>query len=287
MKNLVICLLAFGGLLPALNSNAQSALTEDFESWSTVSGVEVPDNWVTSDQKASHINNNYHTVFKSTDSHTGNYALKLKSINSSPDYADARASAAFAVSGVSRPQYLTGYYKSSMDSTDSFFIYVNLYKSNGTAHPVLAGYIFNTHLALAATYTSFSIPVTYLTNDDPDSGYISFWVIQNGTNTTHEVFIDDLGLTAAGIAQVSPEFQGSLYPNPARAKVTYTLTGTPNGKYTVTLHDMMGRVLNQVYEGIPIGKLKLEIDLQSYPAGVYLLDITANEKRQVIKILKE
>jgi hypothetical protein len=249
--------------------------------------VEVPTGWWTSDITPAALEKDYHTVLKSNDARSGEHALMLKSLNASPDHFMAGGQMGFNINSNNNPTHFSGYYKSTLDSTDSFFIYVYLYKKNGANAPDLVGYIFNRPPATASTYTSFSIPITYLSTETADSAVVAFSTMQSGSNTTHTVLLDDLSFSSPSGLSEGPFLQElSVYPNPTRGRSVVAWKNKTAVPVSVTLLDIMGRPVKQLYAGTQTGGMRVEIDLNSYPAGMYFIEAVSNEGRQLYKLIK-
>ena len=70
-----------------------------------------------------------------------------------------------------------------------------------------------------------------------------------------------------------------LYPNPVKDKLTIQHFETIQNK-TATLSDGQGRVLQQV----KLTSLQQTVDMETYPAGIYILKM---EDGTVFKVLKQ
>ena len=78
----------------------------------------------------------------------------------------------------------------------------------------------------------------------------------------------------------------SLYPNPAKANAT--LSFNTNGKYSITITDVSGKVL-QTKAGVAIkGTNIIQLDVSKYASGLYLVTITDGKNRkQILRLNKE
>lgn len=77
-----------------------------------------------------------------------------------------------------------------------------------------------------------------------------------------------------------------VYPNPA--KDIATLVFNASGKYSITVTDISGKILN-TYSGIALkAENKIQLDISNYMQGMYLITIAdAQNKKRVIKLTKE
>lgn len=79
-----------------------------------------------------------------------------------------------------------------------------------------------------------------------------------------------------------------LIPNPVRHAAQLLLDTNLDDTFTVELRSMDGRLLRTlVQQRFEAGKHRLPIDLGTLPGGVYLLQLTGNEIRQIQKIVKQ
>lgn len=118
---------------------------------------------------------------------------------------------------------------------------------------------------------------TYAAIDD----YTVKLIVSNncGIDSTTEVYsvtgIRDLGLK--GIAM-------DVFPNPTSGVVNINATGLTDGKYSVQLHDLTGKL---VYASDRNANelLNTSIDLSTLTKGMYFLSITGADRRQVVKLM--
>lgn len=89
--------------------------------------------------------------------------------------------------------------------------------------------------------------------------------------------------TASGVVTVSKNDRISIYPNPAREKITVNITNN-NEEATITVVDITGKKL--LSQKMMAGRNSLTIDVQQLPAGVYALLIQTQhgtESKQWVK----
>ncbi len=78
--------------------------------------------------------------------------------------------------------------------------------------------------------------------------------------------------------------QLKVYPNPTQGKVCIEMQGVEEGMDSrILVFDSQGR---KVYENERQGD-RLELDLSEYPAGYYMVELSANGERTTWKIIKK
>jgi len=132
-----------------------------------------------------------------------------------------------------------------------------------------------------------STPYTYVWSDGETSQSISnleagtYTVTitdHNGCYETSSVTIEST--PAAAIATVTDAFSFSVYPNPAHAQTIIQLNKVTNGT-SLKLENVLGQVLLSR----PVTDMQTQLDLSSYPDGVYLIEVKQNDKRAVKQIV--
>jgi Secretion system C-terminal sorting domain/SprB repeat len=101
---------------------------------------------------------------------------------------------------------------------------------------------------------------------------------QNGCFETGSATVASVFGTA--ISPVNDEFSFSVYPNPARSQAFVQLS-----KLTGNTSFKLENVLGQVIASRPLTDLQTQIDLSSYPDGVYIIEIKQGEKRAVKEVV--
>ncbi len=153
-------------------------------------------------------------------------------------------------------------------------------------------------------FDSLALPVgcyTLTLHDDPDSADgLSFWNNPNQgtgylrlrqTSKTGKILVTlqpDFGLfseydfqivkSTSGVASAPGGYQiVSLYPNPARDKITLQLEGYQNEHFTFSIVDVLGRVLlTKSRASDASGKLKTSFDIGNLTKGNYLLRMSSS-----------
>ncbi|MBR1517652.1 MAG: T9SS type A sorting domain-containing protein [Bacteroidales bacterium] len=76
----------------------------------------------------------------------------------------------------------------------------------------------------------------------------------------------------------------NVYPNPTKGRVTVELLNADAGMgYTARVYDSHGR---RLYERTGMGG-RIEIDLERYPVGYYIVELQAGDNRATWKIVKQ
>lgn len=95
----------------------------------------------------------------------------------------------------------------------------------------------------------------------------------------------DLGIVRTE-EPVQPEFfQLEVQPNPARNEAWASFELERNARYTLSLHNLMGRKVADVDTDDAFGHSLQRIDLSGLPAGLYLVRLQAEDKVAVAKVM--
>ena len=227
------------------------------------------------------------SCYKSTDKNSGSYALELR-VESDSVGADMLA----AFPQGYRPLQLNGYYKYTGAPSDSFVIYVGIYKGNSV------GAIFGDTTVIeigtgvkyfsggsATSYAPFSIPIYYnAVPDVPDSALIMIVPLNGagGLNPGQKFYVD--GLAFFGVSAIDEELmknQISIFPNPAHNRLNIGFQ-TSFRQAQVEIMDISGRSLYNE----KLNMSSNSVDLSSFDPGIYLLRLTKDGKTFTKKIMK-
>jgi hypothetical protein len=283
MKKLIFIAVVF--ISAILNCNAQP--NGGFENWSTQYTYENPDNWQTLNFVT--LFGDPLSAFKATgvDKHSGNYALKLKTIflNNNPVPGSLADTMGYVFTGkintsppslnlgipyTGRPEKLEFWSKYTPVGTDIAGISVVLKKWNGSGTDTIAdGYLkIDT---IISVYTFFQIYLTYHSTDLPDSVIIAFSSSYKKSiaRVGSTLFIDDVALTGwVGINQYNL-YAGKIkvFPNPAKDNIT--INAQINEADNVQITDVTGN-LTGVYK---IQNYNANINTGAFAEGTYLYEI--------------
>ncbi|PJB14215.1 MAG: spore coat protein CotH [Flavobacteriales bacterium CG_4_9_14_3_um_filter_32_8] len=130
--------------------------------------------------------------------------------------------------------------------------------------PILGTYVWpNDYIGM--TYTS---EINYLKN------WITnriAWIDANIPGNCYNVGVDEL----------VAENPFSVYPNPTSSQLTVNFSNNKSEKY-ITLHDAQGKVMSK----INTYSMSLQLDITSFPTGIYLLEVMEDNRHQTERIIK-
>lgn len=303
MKRYIILILLFLGS----KTFAQTIPNGGFETWTNFIFFYEPQGYVTTNYASVLLGTGglpRANVSRSTTKHTGTYAAKLESyaqnsgdtsgvpglmITGTLDLANVNIAPGIPISG-GRPTELNGYYKyAEGNRPDSGIITVILSKYNPLAGGLnivgVGGGVFSN----TASYTAFTAPIQYLTEETPDTV-----IIIMGTTTAigldstaltsapvgSVLYVDDLtfsGNAPNAVGSVDKLIEASLYPNPSTDLVNVDYTQTIASDVTIQLVSIDGRIVytDRVYKNA--GKQSISLNVAELKAGMYQLVITTTD----------
>lgn len=165
-----------------------------------------------------------------------------------------------------RPAMLTGQWQYGVQPNDTAQIIVAL-NNGGSGTPIALGTLEVT--GSLANWQLFQVPLTYLSNDTPDTAYIQLASSINFSDPVVGSFIkvDDLAFAGTvGIHEVQERVIIDVFPNPG---ITHFTLSLPPGPHTITLFDATGRVVleQRTAEERPV------IGTEGLPTGMYMVRI--------------
>ncbi len=295
-SKLIIFKYSFLLLFLSTKLNAQ-ILNGDFEAWTSNMNpdnlISNPDNWISNNAYV------YTVITKSTDKHSGQYAVKGEVVNFDsssvpPMLYGGTKGEGFSVS--QRYAFLNGYYKFSSVGSDVFTASLVMYNDNS---PIAAK---DTILAPSSEYAQFSIPIEYFNSDTPNKFTIQF-KIQDPTDTIPAnvgsyFLLDDVQLTgdaATGvkdIASIPERFQVyQNYPNPFNPSTTIRYSIPKANNVMVNIYDINGSLVNAlVNQRQNAGTYEVKWDGKNSSgtavvSGVYLYRVNAGNYSKVSKMI--
>jgi hypothetical protein len=285
-----------------LSSIAQTTVpNSDFENWSIVNSIEVPDNWYIR-QVYNPEDEVFYGYSKTSDKYSGNYALKLYNtvsgipgntiygmIHTLPPNHQEEIQPAFPVS--IRHTTLNGYYKYTPSNGDSCQFIVWMYKHgyvNSLTQNILGGG-WATKKA-SPTYVPFTLDINYYDSENtiPDSACISLsafkmYNFSNGTKTwplgNSELIVDNISFDGfvTGINTIHNLIKEvTIFPNPASSVLTINML-LDKSIYHVSLYDLLGRLVKTFADKILAGEQQLTVNIEDIPTGNYLLVISTKD----------
>ncbi len=274
MKKQITTLLLFSAFF-ALKVNAQLIPNGDFENWTLTSGVNFLDGWQTSSAQPSDTI----SPTQITDNANGNSAILLQTryVNGA-GVIQAIASINFPLS--SKPMYFNGFYKSFRTGSGTAEIKAT-FKNNGTE----IGTSLLTVNTNVNSYSTFSLPINYSSTLIPDE--VIIYIASDGLMNkvlNNKLWVDNLSFTSSPLS-INETFGEtntiSIFPNPASNELNIELKDNEEG--TLKIINIFGEIVLEQY--ITFGESLIEIDYLT--SGVYLLEATIENKKTIVKFIKE
>jgi hypothetical protein len=263
-----------------------------FENWSNPHGYNTPDDWGNLNAKTAGAS--IYTCLKGTPGNPGISYLKLIS----RAVTGMGVQPGIAVSGIlntttfqpvsgfayaDRPISLKGNWQFMANGSDQGYIAVYLTKWNdvlnlrdtiGKKKYLLPGMVMS--------WQGFSIPITYMNSDIPDSAVIllsaSGTVPVNGSY----LYIDNLSFYGGTVGLNDPSLTSGLliYPNPATDQISIdfwkeTLT-------TLAIYNISGQRMMEIGAS---GSSRITVGIAKLPAGIYFIKSVDPEKKLSARFL--
>jgi|GEM_PF-5959958 hypothetical protein len=260
-----------------------------FENWTDTI---TPQSWQTSNLNLGFVT--YAPVTRTTDKYTGNYAMKLKTINipllglmpgiaTCGNFNMTTGITGGVPTGGIKPIAFNGAFKYTSVNGDTMVIAVILTRWNGTTRDTLGMSGVATNQTVA-NYTPFNQPIQYdIPNQIPDTFNI---IIASSAgyapkeNST--LFVDNLSFIASNGETIPlSSLLQKVYPNPSNGIFNLVLGDEQN--YTVRVYNMLGQI---VWEASDVYKHKV-ISLEGMPQGIYMIDVDNGSYRTTHKVMIE
>lgn len=250
-----------------------------FESWTNGN----PDGWVTDN-----ILGLGTPVTQSSDAHSGSSSAKLSVISVAGQPFPAWM---YTIEGVPinyRAGSLTGYYKFSPAAGSELFYVSILLAKNGS-------YIGSGEVSISSaqsSYTQLVVPISYATNDVPDSAYIYVAVGDSSSGPTigSVAYLDDLSFgNATGVQDKTNKpltfKMDQNYPNPFNpsTKIQYTIPEA--SVVTLKVYNILGSQVKELLnEKQSAGTHLATFNATDLPSGIYIAKLTAGTYTKTIKM---
>ena len=193
-----------------------------------------------------------------------------------------------------RATNFTGYYQFSPVGGDKFSINVALFKGgvSGEAVAVAAAVLTPT----VSTYTQFSVPFLYVTASTPDTCVVQIMitgpVTGNDVHVGSSYLLDDIALSGAvGVEERRAPLPGTTklqesYPNPFNPSTTIGYQLSEPGFVTLTVHDVLGREVAKLVQGVREAGSHAEVwDARRQASGVYFCRLTVGGYTETRKLV--
>ncbi len=276
MKNcLLICFLL---LVVFVNKMDAQISNSGFEDWDANGN---PVGW-----KATNAPPSYTTIIKTGDAHSGSWAAEGNVVPFSvftigPSLISGEHAQGIPVNF--RPGAIKGYYKFTSVEGDFLQVQAN-FKKNGV---YIGGGANN--LTPVGSYTLFSIDISFITPDVPDSVLIAIF-ISGSSGLPHvgsKMHIDDLAWGSAtdvndSDAQIPNEFKlEQNYPNPFNPSTKISWQSPVGSWQTLKVYDVLGNeVATLVNEYREAGRYKVEFNASNLTSGIYFYQLQAGSFTQ-------
>lgn len=297
IKLYLLALLIINCQLSIINCIAQP--NGGFENWSNVLNYETPTNWQTLNFLSAFTPPNPVSAFKASgvDKHSGNYALKLKTIfvNNNPVPGTINDTIGYVFTGKviisppslklgipysGRPEKLDFWAKYIPVGGDKGGVTVILTKSNGTTTDTIA----NGDIILDSTvlsYTLYQINLNYYSAEMPDTVIIGFTSSYKDeiARVGSSLYLDDVAFAGwVGIDEQSINMDKiNIYPNPAKDAVT--IYAPVEDADNIEVLDVSGKLMG-IYK---IQNYQANINLALFAEGIYFYDIRNKKNNSLIE----
>lgn len=268
----------------------------EFEDWIEFSSEE-PDSWQSSNLFSMPVSST--TVTKTTDSHSGNFAVKIESMMTSFNdtlgfitngfIGEDGPAGGMPVEDV--PAILSGYYKYFPVGPDTAIGGMTLYHYNtntGVTETLDSAFA---KFPPADTYTYFEVEVEYYSLPEPDTVNIAFGsgnfdeaAAYVGLGST--LYLDDLEITykphIVSTDEITAVEKPRLFPNPVRETLFIETFDVIRRPVQVDILDGSGQLVAS-RKSKSSGTFSFDVD--QLPAGLYFYRITAGEQQHTGKFL--
>ena len=270
----------------SLINSAEQLPNNSFENWTTQTGPEDPDGWGTAAGQYPSYNLPV-LVSKSTDSHSGNFAVKVQSNTGliPPPFGSGIDGDTIVgqlqlnfINGFSseyypfafRPDSLVGYVKGVVsDNPDNMnLIWVQFFRNSTNIGSC------NYQMRNSSTnYFRFSVPVTYNSEFTPDSlQFILFASNPSKYYPGNDFYVDDLSFVYSPTTSFMNIHEQSISVFTSNNFNELNIITNTEGPVTIKVFDANGRVLHEK----SISKSHEIIDISDLNNGIYLYRITNN-----------
>lgn len=296
MKKIIILLfiLTSGILKTSAQPNA------GFENWFPEGSYENPQYWQTFNFLSLLNSQNPLSAFKATgnDKHSGNYALKLKTVyfplNPLPDYMDDTTGGAYTgkinpsplsfsygFPYTGRPENMEFWakYLAVGGDTAAALVYLQKWNDSTGARDTIALGLSN--IISTPDYTLFSVNIIYRSTELPDTAAIVFVSskYKNIARVNSTLFIDDVSLNGWVGVDEQKKYSGKVksFPNPASDEITIVSQFDEADHLEIT--DVSGKLICSY----KIQNYKVRINTSAFADGIYFHTIHDKKDKILFK----
>jgi PKD repeat protein len=111
---------------------------------------------------------------------------------------------------------------------------------------------------------------------------------ENVSDRGNNIYIDEINMTGTGVGiDETDDLQTglSVYPNPAAGAATVSFNLMKSSEITLVVKDILGKTVSNVIMNQDRGAGLHEIKLPVLSSGIYMVDLTVNNRHHVIKLI--
>lgn len=297
MKKTILSLAAFALTSATLFAQIPNS---GFENWTTVSTYSVPNNWGTMNHTTTMAG--VYTAEVGTPGSPGNSYLKL----TSKTIAGLGVVNGVAVSGVidsltmtpksgfaysQRPVSLTGKWQHMIYGNSQGSVVVKLTRWDSGMNmrmPVATGSV--TLSGMAMSWANFTIPLTYVDGNNPDSCMIILKASGSTPTNNDYLWVDNLAFSGTVTSVQNHEsalLSVNLFPNPSAENIHVNLNLKSEQKVSLELLDVTGKLIVSKDLGILNGASSQLLNVSGITKGIYFVKVISEKGTEVRKIIIE
>ncbi len=277
----------------SFSGTTQNIPNPGFEEWDSLQ-YDTPERWIYKNDAPLNIHSAY-PIEKTTDAHSGHYAVRLQNILSSPKtesgamYVVSRNLQNGLIPGCTiseRYRNLFGFAKFFPQNNDTALVEITLYK-NGQSIGQGQWEVDST----ISEYARFTVPIMYYDSISiPDSATIDASASYTQVHGLSVLYIDDLGFDGLWMDSITTDIPVitsnntssvnlRVYPNPANDVLFIKNMGDAVGEAEIEIYNMLGQLVSGT-ERVWIGNNSpAQINIQNLEIGSYILTVSLNGQR--------
>jgi len=229
--------------------------------------------------------------------HSGKFSIKLitkKAVNDTPPgmltTGKVNTTLGIVEGGIpinSRPSVLKGWYQYFPAGPDTASMEIHLFKWNSRtmSHDEIGTgvkYVSDS----AATWTSFSVPVNYVSASVPDTVLMVFWASNRGPKLNTTLILDDLNYDFSSGIPEEEILPAKVYPNPFNDLLQVSWQGENEVNTEINLYSSEGKLVRNLYsEKTLAASFNQTFNVSELSCGAYLLQISSGNKRSIQRVI--